>query len=328
MYKGATVGVVVPAYNESDFVGDVIETVPGFVDRVYAIDDGSTDRTWEEMQAAAWRVNQRAATVAAAAPGGNRTRTREVVTIHHEDNRGVGGAISTGYRRALADGMDVVTVVSGDGQMDPEILDRILDPVVEGEADYAKGNRLASAESREPMSRLRLFGNALLTGLTRIASGYWRLTDAQNGYTAISREALEAIDLDELYEDYGFANDLLVRLNVAGMVVADVPMRAVYGDEESHIRFGTFVPTLSWLLLTSFLWRLRTQYVEDGLDPLAVLYGVGIAGSVGGVVAVGWALTSGNRSTTAATILSVGVVALAAAMGLERWRNRDLEAHR
>ena len=330
MYKGATVGVVVPAYNESGFVGEVIETIPEFVDRVYAVDDGSSDRTWDEMQAAAWRVNERAATVASAAPDGGATSTRQVVTLRHEDNRGVGAAITTGYREALADGMDVVAVMNGDGQMDPEILDRIVDPVVEGEADYAKGNRLNDAHHRAAMSGWRLFGNVVLTFLTRVASGYWRTTDPQNGYTAISREALEALDFDVLHDHYGFCNDLLVRLNAAGMRVADVPMRAVYGDEESHIRYRSFVPMLSWLLLVGFLWRLRTTYLDDGVHPLAAMYATGVAGWLGGVAGVAWWLATGGDDGLrgVATVFLVGAVALGLAVAAEWRTNGDLEVHR
>ena len=331
MYKDATVGVVIPAYNESAFIGEVIETVPGYVDRVYAVDDGSTDRTWEEMQQAAWNVNERAEPAASTAPDGGATISRQVVTVRHDDNQGVGAAITTGYRQALEDGVDVVAVMNGDGQMDPGILSRILDPVVEGEADYAKGNRLSSAEHRRPMSRWRLFGNVTLTALSRIASGYWGMTDPQNGYTAISREALLALDLDVLYDHYGFCNDMLVRLNAAGLRVADVPMHAIYGDEESHIRYKSFVPLLSWLLLTGFLWRLRTTYLDGGVHPLAALYTVGTVGLVGGILGVGWWLATGGESgglTAASTALLVGWVVLALAMVIE-WRNNgDLEVHK
>ena len=141
--------------------------------------------------------------------------------------------------------MDVAAVMNGDGQMDPDILDRIVDPIVSGRADYAKGNRLASPEHRRGMPAFRTFGNFALSYLTKVASGYWRLLDPQNGYTAISRHALETLELDELYDRYGFVNHMLIRCNAAGLRVADVPMNARYGDERSHIRLSSFVPDVS-----------------------------------------------------------------------------------
>ncbi|NEU56644.1 glycosyltransferase family 2 protein [Halorussus sp. MSC15.2] len=287
MYNGNTVGVVVPAYNERGFVGEVIDTLPEFVDRAYVVDDQSTDGTWQEIQEHAEAANR-----AAAEPEGEPRLadggvgfTRKVVPIRHETNRGVGGAIKTGYRRAYADGMDVTAVMAGDGQMDPDSLPRLLDPIVDGDADYAKSTRLLDAEYREEMPPFRLFGNRLLSVLTKIASGYWQTTDPQNGYTAISREALADLDIDSLYDDYGFANELLVRLNCHGMTVADVAVPAVYGDEESTIRYRSFVPKLSWLLLTNFLHRQRAQFAESGARATPLCYALGLSGILAAVAA-------------------------------------------
>ncbi|WP_293030910.1 glycosyltransferase family 2 protein, partial [Natronococcus sp.] len=213
MYGGRTIAVVVPAYDEAGFVGDVLETIPDYVDRVYAVDDRSRDRTWVEITDRATRLNREAT-----ADRGRGTLVandgafeRRIVPIRHERNRGVGAAITTGYRRAISDGIDVTAVMAGDGQMDPAYLPALLDPIVDGEADYAKGNRLTDGGYRAEMPRFRLVGNAILTVLTRIASGYWRIGDPQNGYAAISRRALERLDLDAVYDRYGYPNDLLAR---------------------------------------------------------------------------------------------------------------------
>jgi glycosyltransferase involved in cell wall biosynthesis len=305
MHRGQTVGVVVPAYNEEPFVGDVIETIPEFVDRVYVVDDCSTDDTWaairrridgrdvspaDDRSSVATAVRRgsgppleyiRVGSLASAqsdddaeAPAAFEER---LVAVRHVTNAGVGGAITTGYRCALADDIDVTAVMSGDGQMEPAILDRILAPVVRGEAAYSKGNRLRYGEYRREMSRWRTFGNYLLTYLTRIASGYWGMMDPQNGYTAVSKAALETVDLDSLYQDYGFCNDLLVRLNTHGFTVADVPMRAVYGDETSHIRYSRFVPSLSLLLLRSYLRRLVHRNVRRESPATVAFQLLGIA---------------------------------------------------
>ena len=287
MYDGHAVGVVVPAYNEEGFVGPVIDTMPDFVDRVYVVDDRSTDGTWQEIRDHAERAN-RAATErradATIADGGTGS-ARRVVPIRHDTNRGVGGAILTGYRRAHEDGMDVVAVMAGDGQMDPDQLDRLVDPVVNGAADYAKGNRLLHPEFRDGMPRFRLFGNAVLSLLTKVASGYWRVGDPQNGYTVVSDDALDALDLDDLYDEYGFANELLVRLNEHRMRVADVAVPARYGDEQSTIRYRSFVPRLSRLLLVNFCRRLGTRTTERGNRSAVVCYALGIVGVLATVLA-------------------------------------------
>jgi glycosyltransferase involved in cell wall biosynthesis len=280
MYKNNTVAVVVTAYNEEEHVGQVIDEVPEFVDRIYAVDDGSTDDTWNEIKRHTTALN---ATRSSSFSEGSEAFEPIAVSIRHETNRGVGGAIKSGYLHAREDGMDVTAVLGGDGQMDPGELPRLLDPIVEGEADYAKGNRLRKPEYRESMSGWRLFGNTVLTFLTKAASGYWGMMDPQNGYTAISREAIETIDLDSVYRSYGFCNDMLVRLNVHRFTIADVEMPAIYGEETSHIEYRTFVPQLSMLLARQFLWRLRSRFLGDGFHPAVGLYGLGAAGLLAGV---------------------------------------------
>lgn len=332
MYDGKRVGVVIPAYNEAGFVGEVVETVPEFVDRIYVIDDASTDGTWTEIREAAAAVNSETDVAAVASTDGGVAAGRRVVTMQHEHNRGVGAGIATGYREAAADGMDVVAVMNADGQMDPEILDRIIAPVVEGRADYAKGNRLARSEYRASMSRWRLFGNTLLTFLTKIASGYWGMMDPQNGYTAISRQAIERLDLDGAYDAYGFCNDILVRLNVHRCRIADVEMPARYGEEESHIRYSQFVPKLSALLARRFLWRLRVRYLVTDFHPLVFLYGMGCVGTLAGLLYGGWALAGlSDRLVHAGVALTEILLAgtlLVLAMLFDMQHNRDLEVNR
>lgn len=327
-YRGATVGVVVPCYHEEGFAGDVVETVPAFVDRVYAVDDASTDETWAELTAAAAQVNRRTT------PDTDRF-DRRAVTVRRAENGGVGAAITTGYDYARRDGLDVVAVMNGDGQMDPDHLGHILDPVVSGEAEYAKGNRLVHPEHREGMSGWRLFGNALLSGLTKIASGYWQLTDPQNGYTALDGETLAGLDLDALYEDYGFCNHLLVTLHRRGARVADVALPAVYGDERSHIRYRTFVPRLSLLLARAFVGRLRAEYVVNGFHPLVLFYLLAALAGLAGVAGLGGAALA--LPTAPAEAVSLALVATlsllfcgfgtAAAMTLDVRAAAGLERH-
>ncbi|ELZ14595.1 family 2 glycosyl transferase [Haloterrigena salina JCM 13891] len=300
MYRGASIGVVVPAYDEEGFVGDVIREMPDYVDRIYAIDDRSTDGTWDEILEAARddanaNAGRDAADDAALVTDGGASMLTErasvrdaigrVVPIRHRENRGAGGAIKTGYLAARADGVDATVTVDADGQMDLSQMPRLLDPLVENEADYAKGNRLLSREYRAAMPRFRFVGNAILSFLTKIASGYWKTMDPQNGYTAVSGDALEAIDLENLYEYYGYCNDLLVKLNVHGMRVADVAMPAVYGDEESSITYSEYIPKVSTMLLRNFLWRLKTKYLVLDFHPLAFFYLVGAGLAATGILA-------------------------------------------
>lgn len=274
VYEQTRIGVVVPVFNEAPFIEDVLDSVPSFVDTVYVVDDRSTDGTWELVRdhSATHVVEPSAQTDARNPPyadGGavlappeetGQRSPHQITAVRHAVNRGRGGAIKTGYRLALDDGMEVIAVMDGDGQMDGAILDRILAPVIEGDAAYAKGNRLVNSYYWEEMSQWRLFGNGVLSVLTKIASGYWSLRDPQNGYTAVTAEALEELPLEELFDDYGFLNDVLVRLGARGKKVADVPMRAVYDEEESGIAYSSFIPQLSTLLLRMYLWRLWVTY--------------------------------------------------------------------
>lgn len=298
MYKGHSIAAVVPAYNEEGFVGRVIDTLPAIVDRAYVVDDCSSDGTWDEILCHAEVANSARLTVRA---DGGYEHAQFVTPIRNTRNRGVGYSITTGYRRALEGGADVVVVLNGDGQMDPAVMPHILDPIVEGRADYTKGNRLRDHPEQLGMSSWRLFGNWSLTLLTRISSGYWHISDSQNGYTAISRHALETIGLDGLYERYGFLNDLLTKLNVHRLRVADVSHPAVYGDERSGISYPSFITSVSTLLLSNFLWRLREKYVVPRLHPTALCYALGGAGLVLGLL-VSLFVLSGTLGLTVAPV--------------------------
>jgi glycosyltransferase involved in cell wall biosynthesis len=268
-YRGKRIAVVVPAYNEEELIGETLSGIPDYVARIYAVDDGSSDRTGEIIEDYARRDSR-------------------IVPIHHNPNRGVGAAITSGYKRALEDGMDIVAVMAGDNQMDPAHLPRLLDPIVDGRADYTKGNRLISEDYLQGMSRWRRFGNSLLTFLTKVASGYWQMMDPQNGYTAISTKALKVLPLDEVYQGYGYCNNLLVWLNIYNMRVLDVAIPARYGREHSGIKYSTYIPRVSRLLLGNFLFRLKTKYIHMSFHPLAFFYLAGAVltplGVIGGLI--------------------------------------------
>jgi glycosyltransferase involved in cell wall biosynthesis len=327
MYREHSIGVVVPAYNEAAFVGEVLETVPAYVDRIYAVDDCSADGTWDEIDRCTDGEADDATTVAT----NNGARTafdRRLVPIRHEENRGVGAAIKTGYLRARSDGIEIVAVLAGDGQMDPDHLSALLDPIVDDEADYAKGNRLTTGGHRAEMPRIRLVGNAILTVLTRVASGYWRTTDPQNGYTAISARALEAVDLASIYDGYGYPNDLLARCNAAELRVADVAIPARYGREESTIDYTTYVPRISVLLVRAFVRRLKARYPLDTGHPIPMLYVAGASAAAVGILDAVRTLRKAERPRAglrSSGLLLVAAVCVALAARLEERANAVLE---
>jgi glycosyltransferase involved in cell wall biosynthesis len=240
MLEAKRIAVVVPAYNEARLIGRVLATMPGFVDEIVVVDDGSDDDTASEIR----RAQER--------------RPKGLSLIRHLENRGVGAAIRTGYRFSLAQGADVVAVMAGDGQMDPADLLRVVTPVVRGEADYAKGDRLVSRSRPPRMPRARYYGIEALTRLTRIAAGYADLHDSQSGYTAISSACLRAVPLSMLHAGYGYPNHLLILLGAARRRVVDVPVRAVYGEgETSKLRCWRVAPRLALILGSGYLWRVR-----------------------------------------------------------------------
>ena len=239
MFQQLRVAVVVPAFNEARKIAATVASIPDYVDDIFVIDDASTDETSAHA---------------------NIERATPVQVVRHVENRGVGGAIATGYRRALAAGADVAVVMAGDGQMDPADLPALLAPIADGSADYVKGNRFKHPEIWSAMPKTRIVGNVLLSAATRVTSGYSHVFDSQCGYTAIHRRALTAIDLDVLWTRYGYPNDLLSRLYVAGVRVVDVPVRPIYGEHwKSGINLGMAVHPLPWVLLRSWGNRLAAQ---------------------------------------------------------------------
>jgi glycosyltransferase involved in cell wall biosynthesis len=315
MLEGKRLAVVVPAYNEELLLGETLGGIPDFVDRIYVVDDASRDATVERANAAA-----------AADP--------RIEVIVHEQNRGVGAAIVTGYKQAIAERVDVTCVMAADNQMDPAELASIAGPVVRGEVDYAKANRLVTGQAWELIPRYRYLGNAVLSLLTKIASGYWHVADSQSGYTAVALGTLDQLDLDRIYPRYGFPNDMLVHLNIVNARVRDVHSRPVYGvGERSGIRLRKVVPRISWLLLKGFFWRLREKYVIRDFHPLVFFYTFGIVMGLTGL-ALGIALIvlrSLGHPITAATGILVALLMISGsqftlfAMWFDMESNKDLK---
>ena len=286
MLDGQRVAVVVPAHDEEKLIAETLRSIPDFVDRIIVVDDKSRDDT-----------------VGAVRGLGD----PRVEVIEHERNLGVGAAIITGYKRALEERIDVTAVMAADAQMDPADLETLVAPVARKEVDYAKANRLFTGRAWEIIPRYRYLGNAFLSLMTKIASGYWHVADSQSGYTAISLEMLELIDLDRIYPRYGFPNDMLVHLNVWNARVRDYPSRPIYGvGERSGIRLRKVVPTISWLLVKGFFWRMREKYVIRDFHPLVFFYLLGfVMGFLGLALGIAEVVLRilGNHITAATVVL-------------------------
>jgi len=258
MYRDKTVAVVVPAYNEEVLIRTVIETMPEFVDKIIIVNDKSTDNTAVVVREYVSRD-----------PDG-------VVLVDLEENQGVGGAIAEGYKVARDNQIDCTAVMAGDAQMDPGDLPKLLDPVVEGRADYTKGNRLFYGDAWHMIPKVRYLGNSGLSLLTKIASGYWHVADSQTGYTVASLEVLKTLDLDKIYKRYGMPNDMLVKLNVYDFRVKDVHVKPVYNvGEKSGIRIRKVLFTIPLLLFRLFLYRMVQKYVIRNTHPLVLFYLLG-----------------------------------------------------
>jgi len=284
MYRGARVAAVVPAYKEERMISRVIETMPDYVDDIVIVDDCSPDGT----SAAVERV------------GSDR-----VTLIRHEVNQGVGGAIITGHKAALELGSDVNVIMAGDAQMDPNYLPQLLDPVTDGGYGFAKANRFYAPESFTGMPGYRVFGNIVLSFMTKLTSGYWNLFDPQNGYTALRTDVVRRLPLDRVAKRYSFENDLLIHLNILQVPAVDVPIPAVYGDEVSSIKLRRVIPELLHRLTVGFWTRIWYRYVLWSFSPIALLLFLGLALFVFGVAVSIWMIFQiiGSAIATAATVM-------------------------
>ena len=251
------ISIVVPAYNEETQIERTVRTMPDYVDKIIVVDDKSKDRTAEIVEKL-------------------ESEDDRVILIRHEKNGGVGKAIGTGYIWCRENDIDIAVVMAGDGQMDPLDMPALLDPVVDGKADYTKGNRLITGEAWKKIPKIRYLGNSALTFLTKIASGYWHVTDSQTGYTALNKKALHLLPLEDIYPRYGMPNDFLVTCNIYNMRVMDVPINPIYGvGEKSGIRVSRVIFSLSFLMARLFVRRMVQKYIIRDFHPLIFFYAFG-----------------------------------------------------
>jgi glycosyltransferase involved in cell wall biosynthesis len=298
-----TVAVVVPSYNEEKQIRNVLETMPDFVDRIIVVNDCSSDNTAAVVldhigkqksvhtiinnnendkgdnkynRAENLLKEKKQADMKYFIPSeiaNAYTETDRVILINNLKNGGVGAAIARGYKWCLDHAIDCTAVMAGDGQMDPAELEKICIPVLTGDIDYVKGNRLIHGGARLIMPKTRFLGNSILSILTKIASGYWHVSDTQTGYTAISLSALNAIKIYDIYPRYGMPNDMLVKLNIAFCTLKEIKIKPVYNvGETSKMKVHKVIPRISWLLFKSFFKRLWVKYLFRDFHPLFLLY--------------------------------------------------------
>ncbi len=312
MFEGKRIGIVVPAHNEERLIARTITTMPEFVDHIVVVNDGSGDRTLEIVQGLA-------------------SGDHRIDVVDHETNLGLGQTLIDGYQRALELDAEVIAVMAGDAQMDPGDLPDVLRPITSGTADYAKGNRLLVDDVRRQMPGYRFYGNAVLTILTKFATGYYHVIDPQCGYTAISARALRAIHIDEMTKGYGYNADILTRLNILNFRVADVAVRPVYGEAVSGIKLRRYVPRVSWLLSKLFFKRLKEKYLIRDFHPVVLFYLAAMVLTPLAVFLGGWIvehyLVNHRVSVPTVTLFAIFALFAGQAACFAMWIDMDYNKH-
>ena len=255
-FQDTKICVILPAHNEAEHIVGVIRNLPQWVTAIVVVDDVSTDDTVEVVET---------------------LKDPRITLVCHSENTGVGGAMVDGYRDALELGCDILVKMDADGQMDTADLPRLLRPLVEGHAEYAKGNRFYVINANRTMPRTRKLGSVILTFMTKMASGYRHVFDSQCGFTAVRTHLLKMVDLDAIADDYFFENDMLIWLNTADARVVDVPIKTVYGDEVSDVRIGRVMGSFPPRLLRGWAFRVARKYLLMDFGAIGAL---GIFGTV------------------------------------------------
>lgn len=262
--NGYQIAVVIPTYKVTRHIGEVVAGIPSDVAHIYIVDDACPDGSGRFVEA--------------------NIKDPRVRLIYHKANQGVGGAVMTGYQAAIAEGADVIVKVDGDGQMDPGLIPYLVDPILAGEADYTKGNRFYDLEEIRAMPPMRLFGNAVLSLMTKLSSGYWNLFDPTNGYTAIHADVARHLPFEKISRRYFFETDMLFRLNTLRAVVVDMPMDAKYGDEVSNLKISRIISEFLFKHARNFFKRIFYNYylrdlslasIELPLGLLMLFFGIG-----------------------------------------------------
>jgi dolichol-phosphate mannosyltransferase len=295
--SGKRIAVVIPSYKVTSHIAAVISNIPSWVWRIYVIDDACPDHSGKLVE--------------------DNVRDDRVRVVYHAQNKGVGGAVMTGYQIAIFDGADVIVKVDGDGQMDPHLIPNFVEPILAGEADYTKGNRFFDLEEIRAMPMVRLFGNAVLSLMTKLSAGYWDLFDPTNGYTAIHAEVARLLPFGKISQRYFFETDILFRLNTLRAVVVDVPMNAKYSDEVSNLGISKIVGEFFIKHVRNFVKRIFYNYYLRDLSLASIELPLGLTLLIAGASFGGYHWLESAREGIVTPAGTVMLAALPILMGLQ-----------
>ena len=280
------IAVVVPCFKVARHIVDVVAKIPSSIRKIYVVDDACPERSGQFLQ--------------------QQTNDPRVVVLFNQTNLGVGGAVMVGYQAAIADGADIIIKIDGDGQMDPALIPNFIEPIIDGEADYTKGNRFFDLELLTRMPRIRVFGNAVLSLMAKLSSGYWNLFDPTNGYTAIHSDVCRRLPFDKISQRYFFETDMLFRLNTLRAVVVDIPMDARYEDEDSNLKISAIIFEFLGKHAKNFFKRIFYNYYLRDLSLASIELVLGLLLTSFGVIYGGYhwvASASMGIATPAGTVM-------------------------
>jgi glycosyltransferase involved in cell wall biosynthesis len=280
VYRNQRVVVSIPAYNEEKLIGKTIATLPDFVDAVVVVDDGSQDGTFDVVQS---------------------LNDPRVILERNEPNQGVGYSVIRGFKRGIEAGADILCIMPGDAQCDPDYLHGLIDAVVDGECDYAKANRFFHSDALKAMPAFRRFGNILMSIATKFSTGYYSVSDSQNSYSAIRADVLKRVDLDDISPRYEFENSLLLHYSLANIRIKDVPVPAIYGEEVSGINMVTFLARAFRVMIKGFFRRVWEKYVLFSFHPIALFLFFGSLLTLWGLAFGTWVAIESLGEDTAST---------------------------
>ena len=255
--KSVSIAVVIPCFKVSNHILNLISEIGDEISKIYIIDDCCPENTGKLVS--------------------QHVDDNRIFVIYHEVNQGVGGAVISGYLKALEDGADIIVKIDGDGQMDPALITKFIQPIIYGIADYTKGNRFFNLDNISKMPKIRIFGNAILSFLTKMSSGYWDLFDPTNGYTAIASDTLRLLPLNKISKGYFFESDMLFRLNITRAKVVDIPMDAKYEEETSNLKIKNIIFVFLKKNLSNFLKRIFYNYYLRGMTAASIELPIGLS---------------------------------------------------
>jgi glycosyltransferase involved in cell wall biosynthesis len=291
--KNLKIGVIIPSYKVSNHIVEVVNNIPDFIDTIIVVDDKCPEQSGMLIQKNVLEKNIQ----------------KTIFIEYHEKNKGVGGAMITGYKKGIELGLDILIKMDGDNQMDPKYLHNLIEPILNNKADYTKGNRFKDLCAIRKMPKIRLFGNSGLSFLVKIASGYWNMMDPTNGYTAINLESLTKLDLEKIDHRYFFETDMLINLNIQEAVVLDIPIPAKYEDETSSLNITKIIFEFPPKILKGLIKRIFFKYFLYNFNMLSMYLTIGLPMLVFGIIfgSIEWieSIQTGVEATTGTVMLSV-----------------------